>query len=230
MYKNIQTRHNELYDYLEDIINEFNSCSNDEINRNPINIEEAIKNKENYYYWIRKNYNKLSNDDKNDIIGSAMFIFLNKTCFRGIFRIGPNGFNVPYGHYKNPEIINKNHLEEINELIQNVIFECCDYSISLKTIENDDFIYLDPPYAPENKSSFVGYTKEGFNIDQHINLFKIIHKITDENKKMMLSNADVSLVRDNFGEKYKIYEIICKRSINSKNPDAKTKEVIIMNY
>ena len=230
MYKNIQTRHNELYDCLMNLINEFNKCGNDEINRNPMNIDEAIKNKENYYYWIRKNYNKLSNDERNDIIGSAMFIFLNKTCFRGVFRIGPNGFNVPYGHYKNPEIINKNHLEEINELIQNVIFECYDYSISLNNIENNDFIYLDPPYAPEISTSFVGYTKEGFNIDQHINLFNLIHKLTDENKKMMLSNADVTLVRDNFDERYRIIEVVCKRTINSKNPEAKTKEVIIMNY
>ena len=230
MYKNIQTRHNELYDCLMNLINEFNKCGNDEINRNPKNIEEAIKNKENYYYWIRKNYNKLSNDERNDIIGSAMFIFLNKTCFRGVFRIGPNGFNVPYGHYKNPEIINKKHLEEINELIQNVIFECNDYSISLNNIESNDFTYLDPPYAPEISTSFVGYTKEGFNIGQHINLFKLIHKLTDENKKMMLSNADVTLVRDNFDERYRIIEVVCKRTINSKNPEAKTKEVIIMNY
>ena len=230
MYKNIQTRHIELYDCLMILINEFNKCGNDEINRNPKNIEEAIKNKENYYYWIRKNYNKLSNDDKNDIIGSAMFIFLNKTCFRGVFRIGPNGFNVPYGHYKNPEIINKKHLEEINELIQNVIFEYNDYSISLNNIESNDFTYLDPPYAPEISTSFVGYTKEGFDIDQHINLFKLIHKLTEENKKMMLSNADVTLVRDNFDEKYRIIEVVCKRTINSKNPEAKTKEVIIMNY
>ena len=64
-----------------------------------------------------------------------MFIFLNKTCFRGIFRIGPNGFNVPYGHYNNPEIINKEHLDEIHELIKNVIFECCDYNISLNNIQ-----------------------------------------------------------------------------------------------
>jgi DNA adenine methylase len=230
MYKNIQTRHIELYDCLINLINEFNKCGNDEINRNPKNIEEAIKNKENYYYWIRKNYNKLSNDERNDIIGSAMFIFLNKTCFRGVFRIGPNGFNVPYGHYKNPEIINKKHLEEINELIQNVIFECNDYSISLNNIESNDFTYLDPPYAPEISTSFVGYTKEGFDIDQHINLFKLIHKLTDENKKMMLSNADVTLVRDNFDERYRIIEVVCKRTINSKNPEAKTKEVIIMNY
>ena len=231
VYKNIQTRHNELYNILQTIIENFNESGNGEINRMPTNIAEAKKSKENYYYWIRNEYNNLCLTDKNDVIGSAMFIFLNKTCFRGVFRVGPKGFNVPYGHYTNPEIINKDHIEEVHNLIQNVIFECCDFTISLTNIEYGDFIYLDPPYAPETDTSFVGYTKTGFNIENHIHLFNLIHRLTDENKKLMLSNADVKLVRENFtDEKYNISSILCKRSINSKNPDAKAKEVIIKNY
>lgn len=231
IYKNIQTRHNELYDILQTIITDFNECGNGEINRKPTNIEEAKIAKENYYYWIRSEYNKLCLTDKKSILGSAMFIFLNKTCFRGVFRVGPKGFNVPYGHYKNPEIINKEHLEEIHILIQNVVFECCDFNTSLTIVEPNDFVYLDPPYAPETDTSFVGYTENGFNIENHNNLFKLIHILTDTNKKIMLSNADVSLVRENFtNEKYSTLSILCKRSINSKNPDAKAKEVIIRNY
>ena len=180
---------------------------------------------------MRGEYNKLSLIDKMGILGSAMFIFLNKTCFRGVFRVGPNGFNVPYGHYKNPEIINKEHLDDIHNLIQGVIFECCDFTTSLATVEPDDFVYLDPPYAPESNTSFVGYTENGFNIKQHNILFNLIHTLTDTNKKVMMSNSDVSLVRENFtGEKYTIVSILCKRSINSKNPDAKANEVIIKNY
>lgn len=160
-----------------------------------------------------------------------MFIFLNKTCFRGVFRVGPKGFNVPYGHYNKPEIINKEHLEEIHNLIQNVVFECRDFNTSLTIVESNDFVYLDPPYAPETDTSFVGYTKNGFNIENHKNLFKLIHILTDTNKKMMLSNAEVSLVREHFkNEKYSTLSILCKRSINSKKPNAKTKEVIIKNY
>ena len=233
IYRNIQSNHNELYNEIQQIITEFNSCSNDgEINRKPENIEEAKITKENYYYWIRSEYNKLNASEKKTTIGSAMFIFLNKTCFRGVFRVGPNGFNVPYGHYKNPEIINKQHLDEIHELIQNVIFEWRDFNTSISTMEPNDYAYLDPPYAPETDTSFVGYTENGFNLDNHKTLFKLIHTLTETNKKMMLSNADVKLVRDNFitNEKYNITSIVCKRSINSKNPDAKTKEVIIQNY
>jgi len=231
IYKNIQTHHNELYDTLQTIITDFNECGNGTINRAPTNLEEAKIAKENYYYWIRSEYNKLCLNDKKGVLGSAMFIFLNKTCFRGVFRVGPKGFNVPYGHYNNPEIINKEHLEEIHNLIQNVVFECRDFNTSLTNTEPNDFVYLDPPYAPETDTSFVGYTENGFNIENHNNLFKLIHILTDTNKKMMLSNADVSLVRENFtNEKYNTLSILCKRSINSKNPDAKAKEVIIKNY
>jgi DNA adenine methylase len=234
IYKNIQSNHNDLYSVLQNIITEFNSCGNDgQINRKPINIDEAKITRENYYYWIRTKYNQLSSTDKTTIHGSAMFIFLNKTCFRGVFRMGPNGFNVPYGHYDNPEIINKTHLDEIHELIQPVIFECCDFTISLNNIvfEPNDYVYLDPPYAPETHTSFVKYTENGFNLDNHTNLFQLIHNLTDINIKLMLSNSDVSLVRSNFtNEKYNIISILCKRAINSKNPESKAKEVIIKNY
>jgi len=231
IYKNIQLSYNELYNEIQYFITEFNLCGDGEINRNPKNINEAKISKENYYYWIRNEYNKLDFTEKKTIKGSAMFIFLNKTCFRGVFRVGPKGFNVPYGHYNNPEIINKNHLKEVHELIKNVIFECCDFTKSLNNIEDNDYVYLDPPYAPETDTSFVGYTTNGFNLDSHTKLFKLIHNLTENNKKIMLSNADVSLVRDNFkNKKYNITSILCKRSINSKNPEAKTKEVIIMNY
>ena len=231
MYKNIQSNHNELYEEIQKLITEFNACGNGEINRKPNNINEACIAKENYYYWIRNQYNKLNREDKKTLVGSAMFIFLNKICFRGIFRVGPNGFNVPYGHYNNPEIINKAHLDEIHELIQGVFFECCDFNMSLTRIQSNDYVYLDPPYAPETNTSFVGYTEDGFNIDHHNALFALIHKLTESNKKIMLSNADVNLVRNNFkNEKYNIIPILCKRSINSKNPEAKAKEVIIKNY
>jgi DNA adenine methylase len=233
MYKNIQNSHQDVYNNIQKIINDFNGCGDGEVNRQPKNIAEAIAAKENYYYWIRNEYNNLTSEEKKTAFGSAMFIFLNKTCFRGVFRIGPKGFNVPYGHYNNPEIINKEHLDEIHSLIQPVVFDCCDFTKSCKSenIVPNDFVYLDPPYAPETSTSFVGYTEKGFPIEFHIALFTLIHELTETNKKVMLSNADVTLVRDNFlVKKYNISSILCKRSINSKNPDSKAKEVIIKNY
>ena len=232
VYKNIQSSYNELYVETQKIIKCYNECGNELIiNRTPTNLEEATRNKENYYYWIRMEYNKLSLADKNSLLGSAMFIFLNKTCFRGVFRVGPNGFNVPYGHYKNPEIVNKDHLCEIHHLIQGVVFDCCDFTASLSRVVNNDFVYLDPPYAPEAATSFVGYNLNGFNLENHTTLFKLLHILTDSKQKILLSNADVNLVRENFtNDKYSITSILCKRSINSKNPGVKAKEVIIKNY
>ena len=97
--------------------------------------------------------------------------------------------------------------------------------------DHSDFLYIDPPYAPETTTSFVGYTEKGFNIENHNKLFGLIHDLTDANHKVMLSNADVSLVRSNFTKDlYHTTPILCKRYINSKNPDAKAKEVIIRNY
>jgi DNA adenine methylase len=231
VYKNIQLKHEELYIQIQLLIDELISCEDGEINRKPKNIHEAKLSKENYYYWIRSQYNLLNSEEKKSIIGSSMFIFLNKTCFRGVFRVGPRGFNVPYGHYNNPEIINKEHLDKIHNLIQNVIFECSDFSNSLLNVQNGDYLYLDPPYAPEKETSFVGYTENGFNINNHISLFENIHNLTTNTHKIMMSNADVSLVRENFSnDKYNVKSISCKRSINSKNPEAKAKEVIIKNY
>ena len=230
VYKNIQSNHHELYNEIQTLITELNSCGTDgEINRTPANMDEAKIAKENYYYWIRSEYNKLGVDDKKMVIGSAMFIFLNKTCFRGVFRVGPKGFNVPYGHYNNPEIINKEHLYKIHELIQNVIFECCDFTTSLKMSEPDDFVYLDPPYNKETDTSFVGYTENGFAIEKHTQLFNLCNELNTS--KFMMSNSNTDFVKQHFPEeKYNVKSISAKRSINSKNPDAKTTELIIKNY
>lgn len=232
LYKNVQTNHDELYDEIQKIISEYNECSGTEKNFKPQTIMEAKQSKENYYYWIRELYRKLTKLEKQSIIGSAMFLFINKTCWRGVFRESKDsGFNVPYGNYVNPEIINKEHLDEIHALLQGVIFECCDFAIALNKNKADDFVYLDPPYAPEKEKSFVSYTKDGFGIEQHNTLFELCNKLCDENKKMMMSNADVNIVRHHFSiDKFNINAILCKRHINSKNPESKAKEVIIKNY
>ena len=236
LYKNIQSNHNELYTTLKSIIDEFNSCNDDEesvLNRKPTTLEEALNKSENYYYWSRIKYNKLSAIEKNGILGTALFIFLNKTCFRGVYRMGPNGFNVPYGNYSQPEIINKEHLQEVHDLIQGVIFTHCDFSVPLQKCISDsrcvgDFIYLDPPYAPENSKSFVGYNKDGFSLEQHKKLFGLCKELHTKKIKFIMSNADVDLLKEHFPpEIYNTQSIIAKRSINSKKPDAKTKEVII---
>jgi DNA adenine methylase len=230
VYKNIQSYHVELYDNLQTLIKHYNESPIDgPLNRKPTNLTEAKLSKENYYYWIRSEYNRMTPEEKTMMIGSAMFIFMNKTCFRGVFRVGPNGFNVPYGHPKNPEIINWEHLVDVHNLIQGVVFQCCDFTVPLSNtgLTDRDFVYLDPPYAPETETSFVGYTELGFDLEKHNSLFRLCRSMP---AKFVMSNADVKLVRDNFGgDKYKTESILCKRAINSKNPESKTSEVIIKN-
>jgi len=112
MYKFIQNQHDELYSEVIKIVDTYKNCDGEDKNRNPLTIDEAKKSKENYYYWIRKKFNEIN--DKTTLKSCALFVFLNKTCFRGLYRCGPNGFNVAYGHYTNPEIINKQHLTKIH--------------------------------------------------------------------------------------------------------------------
>ena len=229
-YNNIKNNKNELFESIKQIETEFNSCEIEgDVKRKPINKEDAMTSKESYYYWIRKQYNE--EKDKSSIKSSSYFIFLNKTGFRGMYREGPNGFNIPYGNYKNPKIIDKDELDYISKLIKNVNFYNSDFSKSFEKIqEENNFIYLDPPYAPENEKSFVGYTKDGFDIKQHELLFDLTNKISEKNM-IMMSNANVQLLRDSLSDKKYKYEVVsCRRAINSKNPGAKTEEVIITNY
>jgi DNA adenine methylase len=228
VYKNIQTRNDELFTQIQNLVEQFNECGNGLVNRSPSNLLEAQMSRENYFYWIRRRYNQLSTVEKTTTLGSALFMFLNKTCFRGVFRVGPNGFNVPYGHYKNPAIINKEHIDRVHELIRYVQFECCDFTVSMSRVGTGDFVYMDPPYAPEKETSFVGYTENGFDKDQHELLFKMTNDLPN-NVKFMMNNADVALVRTNFVT-HKIIPIVCRRAINSKHPDAKANELIITNY
>tara|TARA_Y100000389_G_scaffold3799_1_gene3654 strand:- start:866 stop:2029 length:1164 start_codon:yes stop_codon:yes gene_type:complete len=229
-YNNIKDNKEILFKTIKEIEGEFNTCEIEgDVKRKPINKEDALTSKESYYYWIRKLYNE--QNDKSSILSSSYFIFLNKTGFRGMYREGPNGYNIPYGNYKNPKIIDKKELYYISELIQDVIFNHFDFSKSFECIEGENnFIYLDPPYAPENDKSFVGYTKDGFDIKQHELLFNLTKNISIKNM-IMMSNANVQLLRDNLSpDDYKYEVILCRRTINSKNPGAKAEEVIITNY
>ena len=227
VYKQIQKNEEQLYTYMEHYFTEYDNIEGNVVNRNPTDIQEAKSSKESYYYWIRSMYNKgqlLENER------AAIFIFLNKTCFRGIYREGPNGFNVPYGHYKKtPAFITKCELNTISKLIEKVEFASCSFTDSIKRIGKDDFVYLDPPYAPETKNSFVGYNKEGFNLDMHKQLFDEVKKMHTLHANFLMSNARVELVMTQLKD-FHFEEIVARRAINSKNPESTTMEVLINNY
>jgi DNA adenine methylase len=231
LYKNIQTKPINFIKTITKIIDEFNAIDGDVINRKPSNIDEALTSQESYYYWIRKQYNSLDLDGQCGLLGSAYFLFLNKTCFRGVFRTGPNGFNVPFGHYKNPGIIDESTIKTISKLIKNVEFNHASFEESLLNVKKDDYVYMDPPYVPVTATSFVGYTSDGFDLKLHEKLFKMCHKMKDDNINFTMSNSNAKLVVDEFDkDKYKIEFIECRRAINSKKPESKINEIIIKSF
>ena len=224
VFRHVQENKDELYKYFDFYIKEYDSIKGSIINRSPTSIEEAKTSKESYYYWVRNKYNCI---DKSTVECSALFMFINKTCFRGMYREGPNGYNVPYGHYKKtPRIISKTELDYISDLIKDVEFVNSDYSHSIKKIKKGDFVYLDPPYAPKNSNSFIGYVADGFSLEMHKTLFSEIKKLGKI--RFVMSNAKVDLVTENFRE-YFCEDIAVKRAINSKNPGLLTTEVLIYN-
>ncbi len=215
VYKNVQSRPDELFTVVNGMTVAYK--------------QSASKNE--VYHTARAQFNSMTDEEQTTVLGSALFIFLNKTCFRGLYRTSKNGFNVAFGHYDNPEIVNRDHLMEVSHLIRNVVFECCDFSKSLAQVGKGDFVYLDPPYAPETASSFVGYTAAGFGIEQHKMLFDTLNQFTKDSKFWLMSNADVTLVRDHFQQlSHSTESIVCKRSINAKNPASKAIEVLVKNF
>ena len=228
-YINIQKKVNDVIGELKIYKDIYEKITSTEINRKANNLEEAKTSQESYYYYIRNKFNKMPQNEKNSPKGTALFIFINKTCFKGLYREGPNGINVPFGHYKTPNMYNEDHLIKISNLIKNVTFIHSNFSESLKNPQKGDFVYMDPPYAPEKIDSFVGYTKVGFDIKQHTLLFNKCDEMYKKNIFFAMSNSDVELVKNAFCDKkkYSVSTILCKRNINAKNPTAKTNEILI---
>jgi DNA adenine methylase len=230
LYKNIQSNPDELIAEVKKLSDEFASCKGTIVNRKAQTIEQATTSQESYYFWIRSRFNALSKDERTSMPASAMLLFMNKTCFRGVYREGPKGFNVPFGNYKNPSILDEEHIKAVSVLIKDVVFTNCSFSESLSKVVSGDFVYLDPPYAPETAKSFVGYTTDGFGLDNHKMLFELCGNLKAQNVQMLMSNAEVELVTNAFpSPPYSTKIVNCRRAINSKKPDARTNEVLITN-
>lgn len=187
-----------------------------------------IKEKEKYYYNLRNVFNMYLLEKVNFPLGygSVLFIFINKVCFRGLYRVGKNGFNVPFGNYSKVNIDIEN-IGRVGRGLEGVVFQHCDFRETLGLVEKGDFVYLDPPYVPIQSSSFVSYTKEGFTEKDHDELFSLLQ---NNQFSFLLSNAAVPKVKERFlSSPFKSIEFDCKRRINSKNPESKEREILIWN-
>ena len=222
-----------LFSNIDGLVNNYNKAEMVEYeprHKYNINLEESIeeyikKSKSDVYYYYRDLYN--TTDDSN--LKSALFLFLNKTCYRGLFREGPNGFNVPFGNYVSPTIYNKDEILELHKLFNkyDVKFSNLDFEKFSENIKKDDFVYFDPPYYPLKKTSFTSYKDDSFH-DKHEVLFKLCNKLNDDEIKFVHSNSYCKFNLDKY-KNYNIEKINCKRRINSKKPEDKDFEVIINN-
>lgn len=191
-------------------------------------------NCEDYFYEIRALDRTDNFENMNNIEKAARVIYLNKTCFNGLYRVNKAGlFNSPYGKYKNPNIINESTILAMSNYFNNNNIKIIqgDYKNALKDLKKDTFVYLDPPYMPiSTSSSFTNYTKTSFNEKEQIELKKECNKLDNKGIKFMLSNSDHPLIRE-FYKDFDIRIVKAKRSINSKGDSrGKINEILVKNY
>lgn len=195
------------------------------------------KAREDFYYRARKTFNSMRFEDEEKV---SFFIFLNHTCFNGLYREnGAGDFNVPHGRYKNPIIFEEDNFWSLHECLQKVEINCGDFGDILRSIGNaPTFIYMDPPYRPVSKevTMFTLYDKSGFKDLDQIRLKEICDVFSNQGYNIMLSNSDsydddVSFFENLYNDGYHIDRIRVTRMINPCNTkNRKPQEVIITNY
>ncbi len=199
----------------------------------------SSKDRTKYFYNVRNRYNQIHLNGYYDYEKCADFIFLNHTCFNGLYRVNKEGkFNVPHGKYKNPLICDKDNLKLCSQLLQKVEINFGDYRQILSNANKNSFVYFDPPYRPLVKNnSFVNYDKSGFDDSDQIELSQNYKKLDKQNCLLMLSNSDPKNTNedDNFFddlyEGFNIERVYAKRMINCQaSKRGNITEIVIMNY
>ena len=198
-----------------------------------INSLKKHKNEKNYFYKIRsidripEEFKKLSAVER-----ASRTMFLNKCCFNGLYRVNSKGeFNVPFGKYENPKFCDEENLLAVNTVLKGVQIINGDFKECLELAEKDDFIYFDPPYQPiSTTANFTSYTKENFNKEDQVRLFKVYEELDNRGCKVMLSNSYNEFILDLY-KKYNLKTVYAKRAINSDaSGRGQIKEVLIINY
>lgn len=223
-YRTIASRPKELISILEILQNEFHG------------LEGKDEAKKEYYYSKRELYNKRKEEQSGQ---AALFIFLNRTCFNGLYRVNrKNEYNVPMGSYKRPTICDKGNILAVSQALQKVEILCGDYEETLNHADNNTLFYFDPPYKPLSEtSSFNSYAKDEFNDAEQIRLRDFCHNLNTLNHSWILSNSDVKgkVENDNFFDDlysdFSISRVNAKRNINA-NPEKRGKltELLITNH
>jgi len=203
-------------------------------------ISKDTENRKDYYLSQREHFNelKVNGNEQENIEKAALMIFLNKTCFNGLYRVNrKNIFNVPMGAYKKPLICDENNLRAVSKKLQNVEIVCGDYRCSSKFIDEKTFVYFDPPYRPlTNTASFTAYTENLFNDNKQIELAQFMEEMNKKGAKIVVSNSDPKnsdLEDDFFDDIYSAHSIKrveATRMINCKSKTKRIKELLISNF
>ncbi|MHA7733988.1 DNA adenine methylase [Nitrosopumilus sp. S6] len=188
------------------------------------------KDSKSYYYAVRES------NPRSEIEKTSRLLFLNRTCFNGLYRVNSKGkFNVPLGRYTNPNIVNEDNLRSVSSILQSskVAIKCRDFEAVLRDAKKDDLVYFDPPYQPvSDTANFTSYTNKDFTDKDLERLAELCNKLDSKGCKVLLSNSDSKQVSDMFsGKPWKINKIQANRSINS-NSKKRTGhfELLIKNY
>lgn len=226
-------------------INDFNSSLVNTYRVVRDNVEDLIrllkeheaKNSSEYYYSLRSWDRSDLIKEKSTIELAARFIYLNKTGFNGLYRVNKkNQINVPYGRYKHPAIVNEEVLRAVSQYLQASDTKILngDFAAAVAEAKPGDFVYFDPPYAPvvSDKTSFVGYTLNGFNDDDQRRLYSTFKALDDRGVYVMLSNSSVDFIHELYSDYHDTTQIVhANRAINANAKGrGKVDEVLIMNY
>ena len=184
-----------------------------------------------YYYSLRERYNEKLMKEEFDIELAALFVFINKHCFNGLYRVNRKGlFNVPYNDSKRKSYDEEN-IRAISQYLKGVTILEGDFETACENAKERDFIFFDSPYAPLNPTSFESYTKEGFDIESHKRLSRLFDNLTKRGCYCMLTNHNTKLIKELYSNKgYSLDIVSVKRMINSDASNRVGEEVIIYNY
>ena len=184
-----------------------------------------------YYYSLREHYNDKLMKAEYDVELAALFVFINKHCFNGLYRVNGKGlFNVPYNNSRRVSV-DEGAIRDISKYLQGITIIDGDFEEACKGAKKGDFIFIDSPYAPLNPTSFESYTKEGFDIESHRRLARLYDELTERGCYCMLTNHNTELINGLYGNKgYTIDVVSVKRMINSDASNRVGEEVIICNY
>lgn len=221
-----------INDFNEELINVYKVIKN--------NLEELIidlkthKNEADYFYNLRAFDRNDNFKNLTEVQRASRVIFLNKTCFNGLYRVNNAGeFNTPFGRYKNPNIVNEPTLKAVNKYLNanNITIKSGDYSDILNDVNEKSFVYLDPPYHPiSENSNFTGYIQGGWDMYHQIDLRVFCDKLTEKGVKFLLSNSSAEFIKDQY-KNYKISVVKANRAINSNGADrGEVDEFLIRNY